>query len=246
MKKQFKKTIAFLCFLFIFSLGIFSFAFTSSTNVESGLAGSSFSICFVSTAKSQLEAEASCLAKDQMSNQHGGYVWQEGNYFHVISSAYENKNDAILVSNNLKNSGIKNEVFEVDFPSVSFPFSFQSNEEKSSFQAAINLFYTSYKQLFDISICLDTKLYDETKALIETNNLQAKADEVMKNFSLLFGEEKEEFFINLQDAIVDANETIGLLAEKQFISTKQDFLSLTRYTYTKILAIYHVFLEKIQ
>ncbi len=246
MKNRFKKTISLISFLFIFSFGIFSFAFTSSTTVENNLACPSFSIYFVSTAKSQLEAEASSLARDEMSNQNGGYVWHEGNYFYVISSAYENKNDATLVSTNLKNSGIKNEIFEITFPSISFPFSFKSSEEKSIFQAAINLFYSSYKHLFDISICLDTKLYDETKALIETNNLQAKADEIMKNFTLVFNEEKDAIFNHLDEAIIDTNETIGLLTEKQFLSSKQSFLSLTRYTYTKILAIYHNFLEKIQ
>ena len=247
MKNRYRKTIAFVSFLFILSFGIFSFAFTSSANnLEGNMASPSFSIYFLATAKSQLESEASVLAKDEMASGNGGYVWQEENYFYVISSAYENKNDATLVSNNLKNEGIKNDVFEISFPSLSFPTTFEKSEEKSTFFTSINLFYSLYKQLFDISICLDTNLYSETQALLEINTLQAKADETMKNFSLLFTEQTSQIFCSLEEAIVDTNETIGMLAEKQTLSPKQNLLSLTRYSYTKILAIYHIFLEKIQ
>ena len=45
--------------------------------------------------------------------------------------------------------------------------------------------------------------------------------------------------------VVDQSETIGQLSAKQFITEKQSLLSLIRYSYTKIIAIFHNFLEKI-
>lgn len=246
-KSKLIKFISAISFVFILVLSVFSFAFTSSTiNTESSTSSPSFSIYFVSTAKSQLESEASSLANDVISSGGGGYVWQNGNYFYVISSAYENKNDATLISNKLSNENISNEVFEVSFPSFSFPLEFEKSEEKNVFVAGINLFYSSFKDLFDVSISLDTSLYDETKALIEINRLQAKADEVMKNFNLIFQNTENKILTSLEDAIVDENETLGLLAEKQMLTEKQSLLSLIRYSYTKICAIYHNFLEKIQ
>lgn len=247
MKNRLTKTITFLSLIFILTLSVFSFAFTSSTTTvnDGKLYTPPFSIYFVATAKSQLESEASSLAKDTMANGCGGYVWKNENYFYAISSAYENKNDATLMSNSLENKNIKNEIFCIDFPAKNVLTEFEKKEEKSLFLTATYSFYSSFKTLFDISVCLDTNLYDEEKAMLEISNLQRTIDEIMKNFDSIFGDCDLEILSHLNNATVDQSETIGQLSAKQFITEKQSLLSLIRYSYTKIIAIFHNFLEKI-
>ena len=242
------KAVTSICFIFLLCGLSFVLAFTSATNVsETALCNTpSFSIYFVSTAKSQLESEAISLGKDAMNKGGAGYVWKNGNYFYVISSAYENKNDALLVSNKLSNDNIENEIFEVNFETLSLTPPLNSPEAKSTFNTSINLFYSTFIDLFDISVSVDTNLYDETKAFIEINRIQSKADEVMKNFHLLFGEISSPVIDSLDDAITDENETLGLLADNQKLTEKQTLVSQIRYCYTKICEIYHNFLEKIK
>ncbi len=238
------KVVTLICSVFL-CLGLsFVFAFTSSTTVtETTLSSTpSFTLYCVSTAKSQLESEAITLGKDNMKSGGAGYVWKKDNYFYVISSAYENKNDAMLVSASLENNKIQNEVFEIKFDGINMSSPINSPEAKSTFNAAINMFFSTYKDLFDISVCVDTKLYDETNAFLEINRIQAKADEIMKNFHLVFGEISSAICESLEHAIIDANETIGLLSENQKIIENQTLVSQIRYCYTKICAIYADFL----
>lgn len=247
-KNKLIKVITSICFVFLLCGLSFVLAFSSATNVsETSLYNTpSFTIYFVSTAKSQLESEALSLAKDAMNNDGGGYVWQKDNYYYVVSSAYENKNDAQLVSNSLTNENIDNEIFEIEFSSLNLSPPISSTETKNTFNAGVHLFYTTYKDLFDISVSLDTNLYDETKALIEINRVEAKADEIMKNFHLVFGEISQPLVDSLEEAIIDENETLGLLSSNQKLTEKQTLISQIRYSYTKICAIYHNFLEKIK
>jgi len=241
------QVITAICFVFLLCGLSFVLAFSSSTNVnESSLSKTpSFTLYLVSTAKSQLESEATVLGKDAMNNDGGGYVWKNGNYYYVISSAYENENDARLVSNTLKNENIENEIFEISFETLNLTPPLDNAEAKSTFNVALNLFYSTYKELFDISISLHTNIYDETKAFIEINKVLAKADEVMKNFHLIFGKISQPLIDILEKALIDENETLGLLSENQKITEKQTLLSQIRYSYTKICAIYHNFLENI-
>ncbi len=248
IKEKYRKTISFVC-SFVLSCGLcFVFAFSSAqTTIEtSSISSQNFTLYCISTAKSQLESEAVALSHDAMKTGNGGYVWQCGNYYYVISSAYENKNDATLVSTALSNSNTANEIIEIKFKEInSSPLDISNNDEKNTFNSSIKTFKTCYNELFDISVCIDTNIYDEKKALMEINNIQSKASEITKNFSLLFGKKETAFYQSLNSALIEANQTLENLSQNKKIFEKQTFLSLIRYTYTKICAIYYNFLKNI-
>lgn len=239
--------ITVICSVFLAFGLCFVFAFSSSTAVtETNLSSTpSFCLYCVSTAKSQLESEAVTLGKDNMKSGGGGYVWKKENYFYVISSAYENKNDAMLVSADLENNNVKNEVVEFQFDLINLSSPINSPEAKSTFNAAINMFISAYKDLFDISVCLDTNIYDETNAFLEINRIQAKADEIMKNFHLVFKDCSSAICDSLEKAIISTNEAISHLADNKKEFENQPLLSQIRYCYTKTCAVYADFLENI-
>jgi len=202
----------------------------------------SLKMFFIYSTKSQLGSSAKSLAEYQMARNGAGYIWKNENYYYVISSAYENKNDAELVSAKLKSDGEENEIFEISLKSINFICPISSPEAKSTLGAGLNLFVSTYRSLFDISVCLDTKIYDETNAFLEINRTYAKADEVMKNFHIVFGECEEKQIKSLENAILDLNESIGFLAENQKINEKQTLISQIRYHYVQIIEIFNSFL----
>lgn len=242
------KVFSSICFVFVVIGTIFASAFsTSTTTAETQTCNvPSFSIYFVSTSKSQVENESRTIGKDIMKNGGAGYVWQKENYFYVISSAYENKNDADLVSTQLKNNKIENEVFEVKFDSVNLACPNNTPESKSMLTTALNSFHSTYQNLFDLSVSLDTNIITETSTQLEINSIHAKSDEIMKNFHIVYGDLKIEIINELENSLIDLNESLGLLAQQQKLDEKQTMLSLIRYCYIEICEIYFNFLSTIQ
>jgi len=247
-KEKYRKIISFVC-SFLLTCGLcFVFAFSSAQTATetNSLSTPNFTLYCIATAKSQLESEAESLAVDSMKTNSGGYVWKQGNYYYVISSAYENKNDATLVKTALSNNDITSEIIEFKFDEIDLSsLNLSTHDEKDTFINSLRLFKNCYSELFDISVCLDTKLYDEKKALLEINTIQSKASEQSKNFSLLFGSKEKPIFNNFNTVLTETNQLLNDLSNKKKKSEKQTFLSQIRYTYTKICAIYYDFLKNI-
>ena len=242
------RVISSICFVFILVGICFVSAFSSSTITasETQIANTpSFSLYLVCTSKSQLQTESETISKDIIKNDGAGFIWKKDNYYYVISSAYENKNDAELVSAEMRMKDIENEVIQVDFSSLKIPQPLSTQESKSTFNASIFLFYNLYKNLFDLSVSLDTKIIDETQALLDINRNLAIADEVKKNFIVLFNDIETPVVKELQQALCSANDTLFKLSEGERLSEKQTMLSHVRYAYCEICQIFFNFLIKI-
>ena len=150
-----KKIFLSISVAFFFVTGIFcatlfsSFVLPTSTQISGQIKSNEFEIHFLALNKSTLSSSASSLAKDVQSLGGGGYVWKNGEYFYVVSSAYTNKNDAILVQNNLKASAIESEIFSVKFEGIVINGTF-TNEERIVLSKALSALYEYYKKLYDI------------------------------------------------------------------------------------------------
>lgn len=236
------KVLSSFCFILILAMSVFVFAFSSATASEIVLSNSkSFSIYFVAVAKSQIESEACTLAKDKIADNNAGYVWKNENYFYVINSAYENKNDAELVGLNLSQNNIKNDIFKVDFLSISIDSPLSSKEATSILSASLDAFLSCYRSLFDISVSLDNKVYDYTKTMFEINRVNAQTDEIMKNYNLIFSEIEIPSLESLSLALSKLNETTSHLS--QIGEENNELISQIRYSYCEILEIYYDFLN---
>lgn len=241
-KLSFVKVLSPFCFILILAMSVFVFAFSSTTASETVLSNSkSFSIYFVAVAKSQIKSEACTLAKDKIAENNAGYVWENENYYYVINSAYENKNDAELVGLNLSQKNIKNDIFKVDFSSISIDSPISSKEATSILNASLDVFLSCYRSLFDISVSLDNNVYDYTKTMFEINRVNAQTDEIMKNYNLIFSEIEIPSLESLSLALSKLNETTSHLS--QIGEKNNELLSQIRYSYCEVLEIYYDFLN---
>ena len=246
-KEKYRTIISFAC-SFLLSCGLcFVFAFSSSETINeiTPISSHEFSLYCISVAKSQLESEAKTLAEDSVKTNSGGYVWKKGNYFHVIASAYKNKNDAVLVSTALSNNKIQNEIIEFKYNELRITTSNLSNEQSLFFNKAIKFFTNCYQELFDVSVCIDTQLYDDKKALLEINATITKAKEINDSYLLVPDDGKNLFINQLELALKQTYQTLENLSQNKKIYEKQTFLSLVRFSYIKTCAIFYDFLNSV-
>ena len=245
-----KKIFLSISVAFFFVTGIFcatlfsSFILPTSTQISGQIKSNEFEIHFLALNKSTLSSSASSLAKDVQSLGGGGYVWKNGEYFYVVSSAYANKNDAILVQNNLKASAIESEIFSVKFPSIVIEGGYDS-ESKKVLGKAINVFESSYLALFDIAISLDTQVYNEISARLAVNSNHANINSVIADFQTLFSQNDDGKISNLSLALSSLSKTSANLCSGVIINSGQTYSSLIKYRYLEILATYHALVENL-
>ena len=237
-----KKIFISISIAFLFVTGVFcatllsSFVLPASTQVAGQVKSNQFEIHFLALNKSTLSSSASTLAKDVQSLGGGGYVWKNGEYFYVVSSAYANKNDAVLVQNNLKSSSIDSEIFSVTFPSIVIEGGYDS-ESKKVLGKAVNIFETSYLALFDVAISLDTQVYNEISARLAINSNHANINSVIADFQTLFSQSDDSKISALSIALSSLSKISANLCSGVIINSGQTYSSLIKYRYTEILSL---------
>lgn len=71
-----------------------SLTLIQATSSAESVSSNEFEIYMLSLSKSQVESEAKSIAPDYRKIGAGGFIWENDEYYHVVSSAYVNKNDA--------------------------------------------------------------------------------------------------------------------------------------------------------
>lgn len=214
----------------------------TETGGESVTAGD-FKVYMLTLSKSQVEKESISRAVDFRKIGAGGYVWQQNEYYFVVSSVYANRNDAVLVQNSVKsNQGLESEIVEVAFPSFTINGNF-SGEEKKVLSKALNAFYELYYNIYDIAISLDTAVYNEISARLAVNNAHSGLSNTIDNFNTMFGEYDQPEIQELSDALDDGLQISKALCGGSPISEGQTYSSLLKYHYTEILALYLDFIS---
>ena len=85
-----------------------------------------------------------------------GFVISDNTHYVVLLSCYETKSDAIRVCENLQNNGIEADIFEMKLKSFDFSVKLTDNQ-KSYASQALNSFFTSYQDLYKLSIGFDSQ-----------------------------------------------------------------------------------------
>lgn len=224
-----------VCFLIANSFSLFLLKTESPATCVSS---TPFEIYFISLSKSQVKNEALTHAKDFQALNAGGYVFEYENYFHIISSAYLNKNDAVLVQNNLKNTySLDSEIFSVKYKSFSILGSFSSDENKI-LSKALNSFLEYYKNIYDIAVSLDTAVYNEISARMAVNNYHNNLCTIIDNFNLIF-QEKDENLAFLYEKMLKLKEISQFLCSGITLNNLQTYSSLLKYRYTECLNLFY-------
>ena len=222
----------------LIAANLFSLLIVKTNNVAEKVSSTPFEIYFISLSKSQVKNESLALASEAQKENAAGFVFQNENYYYLIHSAYINKNDAQLVQNNLKTKNDKDsELFSIKFDSFSVLGSFSADEIKV-LSKTLNVFLDFYKEIYDISVSVDTNVYNEISARLAVNSSHNNLSKNIDNFSLLFSESTIPAIQTLANNLSLLKEISQSLCGGITLNSNQTSSSLLKYRYTQALQLY--------
>ena len=247
ISKKGKKSLLIIVFSLILVIcavvaNYFSLLLVKTENLSSSLSSPSFDIYLLSSAKSQVKNEALTSSPDFQKNNEGGYVWENDNYYHVISSAYLNKNDAILVQNSIASNNTKSEIITINFQSYILLGNFD-NDENKILTKALSCPIDFYKEIFDIAISLDTAVYNEISARMAVNNYHNTLSSLVDNFILLFENVNNDNITKLGELLQNMKSVSQKLCSGILLNNNQTYSSLLKYRYMEVLEMFYKFLN---
>lgn len=196
---------------------------------------SAYSVYAISLNSSSVKVSVNEYVQTVQKSGGAGFVWTQNNVYYVLASCYADENDAELVKANLTNSSFNPEILKINFSEISIASSF-SSKQQNLVNEALLFFKTTYKNLYDISISLDTSILTETEAKLEINTIQSKANNLISNFETLFENCMSNNLLilklNLEDALEELNNVVNFSP-----SDNQSLSSKIKYSYIKILEI---------
>ncbi len=204
------------------STGLFS---TYSVNFE---AQTVYAISMMSSQeKTEIESQ-----KVLLQAQNGaGYIYEKDECFYLLASIYENKTDAELVKNNLASQGVDCEILEIQISANSVDGDF-SADEKEVLSECLKANFEIFKKLYDVSVSLDTEVFDKVKAKLECNTIYSSLISTRTNFETLFSDDD---LSDIADNLENIEEQLSNLISENVENESQTFSSLIKLTYCKIL-----------
>lgn len=215
-----------------FSSAILSANFSTATNKVAVEKQTLYAICINRCSNpTQLDEEISTLQ-----NQNGaGFVFEKDGQFLLLASLYQNQSDAEKVKNNLVASGTNCSVEKLTVSAKSISGNFTS-QQKDILSQCLKINLQTFKDLYDVAISLDTKVFDKPKAKLECNNIFAKLIAVKTNFETFFEEDlSKTSFKEIKSALEKTESCLSKLIGENFENAGQTFSSLIKLTYFKIL-----------
>lgn len=126
-----------------------------------------------------------------------GYVYKQNNIFYVLASAYENENDCKKVQDQIKQNELNSKIIVIDIPQIVIDTNF-SQTEKTSLVNALNAFKTVYKNVYDLSISLDTSVKNLPECKLEVYNLKSNIQQIYDNFGVNFNQKINNELLNIK------------------------------------------------
>lgn len=189
---KFNFSVVFFLLALVLVVGFFSYAFANyltigkivNINTNFITQGKTFYAISLET-ESSLE-QASKKAKEYKQKGGAGYIYNASvKEYKILSSAYTNKNDAQVVLENLKDSGIFAEIVELKFLPINLKISLNTKSSET-LKKGLNLFYTNYLSLYELGNKFDENKLDETSVKKEINNMILDNENTMQEISKLF------------------------------------------------------------
>ncbi len=180
---------------------------STNQNNSGAIASLDSSAYLISVAKSQSELSASALANDY--ENACGYIWKDGEYYHVIHSAADKENDATLIKNALEKNGISAEIISLSFAHFKLEEGL-SNEQLICANEALSSFMQSFRLLSDIAVGLDTNVYSHATATEKLSKLKERITNLELNYRHTFSDCPAEPSTALGQYLADQLESISL------------------------------------
>lgn len=195
---------------------------------------SSFTLYAISLYKTDtqtLATENATLAKRQGG---AGYIWQ-GDSFYVLASCYENEADAKKVQENLQTNGTTCSILPLAFDSLTISTT-TNGQEKSTLLESVQSFKTLYKELYDLSVSIDTELLTEIQAKVSLSDITSDFKRTKANFTALFNSQLTSNILEIKLSLENVDVILDELAE--YSSTEVPYTSAVKYAYFEILKEY--------
>lgn len=186
MKNVFGKVFVLIISVMCVAVCVLLASLISSAITVSGATSSqtysSFTVYGISLGSYATSSGADAICEDVMQKGGAGYVYGKDGVYHVLASAYERENDAKLVKDNLGATYPLCSIVEIEIPEPDFS-RVSSQQQSKSFLSALSEIKNSFIKLYDISVSLDTKALDETKAKIQIIEVKSNLDKAFEEVS---------------------------------------------------------------
>lgn len=180
-------------------------------------------------------SEAESKSENVKKQGGAGYILNNGaNEFKIISSIYLTEKDAKSVKENLEASGTNCEIIKIKLPAFNFKVSL-SNKSSEILSDGINIFYSSYKNLYNLSIDYDSNNIDLVALKTSLNNLQTNNQKIIEKFNSNFNMSNNIYILYVKIYLQRANDIILNL---QNLDESVNFSSEIKYAYCNILNQY--------
>lgn len=242
LSKKGSKFLVIFSFIITFALCITLADFFSNlitikafNNVTTSTKTSSYSIYAVSLHQATTKTTALEYSSTIQKQSGAGYVWQSGEVFYVLASAYTEENDANLVKTNLEGSGFSPTILKIDVNEVTLSGTFSSSEQ-TALNNSISAYKTTYSKLYDISVSLDTSVKTESECKIQIADIESDLNKVKLNFDALFDSKLTTSILYIKLTLTSLCDEIETLVGFEGTTT-QTFSSKIKETYLEAISL---------
>lgn len=243
-KKKNLKAKVLTIFFVLFSLSVlvfFSISFSNFltiakiVNVNSNYIFEDKTLYAISLKTTNKLNEAEIESENIKKQGGAGYIFNSGvNEYKILTSIYPSEKDSKSVKTNLENSGINSEIVKIKLPSINFKVSL-SSKYTELLSKGINIFYSSFLKLYNLSIDYDSNKIDYTQLKTNLNILYDTNKNIIENYNTNFKSSNNVYILYVRIYLKRANDLI------MDLKTKDESFNLSseiKYTYCSIINAY--------
>lgn len=167
--------------LFSSLLTVGNFAFLPTQ----GIKANKYTIYALALSKSSSSAHVTSEVQNVKLRGGAGYIYNANGMYYILASGYENENDALKVQQNLETDQTNSEILQIQIGEIVIDMSLNGNE-KTAMTNAISAFKTAYKNLYDISVSLDTSVKTLAECKIAVTAELETANTIKTSFDSAF------------------------------------------------------------
>lgn len=240
-KKKHSKLYAVMFVSFcLIVVSIFSFCFSNflvvgkvvnTNNIFVSSKKTVFALSLYSTSSKQ-----DAISKSKQQNELGGagYVFFANGAYKVISSIYPTQTECEKVRQNMLSTNPNCEILQIVLPQIKIKSSFSTKSEQSLLNS-LELFYSTYFSLYNLSNQFDTQQIDQTTLKAKVLNLKQQNQMVINTFSSNFSTSTITAILQIK---IYLNKSTQVLQNFLSLLESQIDASSTKKAYTEIVDLY--------